>query len=316
MQSQKSYFPPPAYRQKVAYTKICLLGWEKWRHLFSLLVGYLYLPCEAMTVPLIICPVTHNFRGSLTFGHWMRWLALSPLAVLVMQQMGFSPIWLSSRNSCWNSFPGARKLPIVTRPLFVPFQTSEWKWARRLGSSYLILMRGVTVQVGVFPSLTGLVCQWVQEPQCHSAWPAGTKVGNGIEEGHVGATYCRVTYASMESHLGHKHGVRCYLQKMKTFRLQLEAQRLWVINPWHAIITKATIANRCAHMSTLLRVERINAFRFRCAVDSHKEHSTEIDSRCWLQSKLIIFSYQLVKHVGGKWPCHVGHSRRWKLWHA
>ena len=76
-----------------------------------------------------------------------------------------------------------------------------------LDSPHLKLKRSVTVQFGVLPSLAGLVCEWVQEPQCHSPWPVGPKVGDGVKEGHVSAAYCRVTDASMEGHLGHKHGV-------------------------------------------------------------------------------------------------------------
>ena len=88
---------------------------------------------------------------------------------------------------------------------------------------YLKLQCGVTIQVGCVPSLTGFVRQWVQKPQRHGPWPVGPEVADGVEEGHVGATYRRVTDASVEGHLGHKHRVRRYLHKMVTFNSNMRS---------------------------------------------------------------------------------------------
>lgn len=61
--------------------------------------------------------------------------------------------------------------------------------------------------------LTFLGRQRVHEPQCQRGRPVPTQVGDGVQEGHVGASNEGVTNFSMEGHRGHIHAVQGHLGK-------------------------------------------------------------------------------------------------------
>lgn len=63
---------------------------------------------------------------------------------------------------------------------------------------------------------TLLGCQGVDHPQGHRGGPVGPQVGDGVQQGHVGASDQGVAHLRVEGHARHIHAVQRHLVEQRT----------------------------------------------------------------------------------------------------
>ena len=102
-----------------------------------------------------------------------------------------------------------RKIPVFRDECGIAWQVG---WTRQralwrgltLKARDALLLKRLDQQGSLNFHWSHLPCEEVDEPECERVWPHVAKVGQGVEEGHVGAADRWVRDAREERHLGYK----------------------------------------------------------------------------------------------------------------